>query len=159
WRWENLAVPAGIRFARFSVAGPSSDAIAPTVRFGPQGLEGNLSLGPLHHPDDAVLSAPDSPKLAVRLRPDGTISTSPQDVLAPDQFLAGKVLSDVQQGRQQVYREFVKQLHARGGADQPMLLAWTKPADMGFTLPDDARRVGSALVVSPIKLERPAPGT
>ncbi len=39
-----------------------------------------------------------------------------------------------------------------------VLLAWAKPIDMHFHLASDARTIGSALLVIPLRLEPPAPG-
>jgi hypothetical protein len=79
-------------------------------------------------------------------------------VLAPGQFLAAAVLSDRQRRRQEVYREFLKRPPGGRSDSRDFLLAWAKPLDMHFTLAPEARTVGDALLVIPVRWERPAPG-
>lgn len=156
WHWENLNLPAGVRLAPFRYTAPTGEPLTAVARFGPDGLEGRLAAGPFRDPADALLSMAEGRNLAVRLRPDGTFSAGSQDVLPAGQFLAAAVLSDRQQRRQDIYREAVK----RTGRPESrnVLLAWAQPIDTHFTLAPGARTVGSALLVIPLRLERPAPG-
>jgi hypothetical protein len=80
-------------------------------------------------------------------------------VLPPSQYLAGALLSDRQQRRQDLYREFLKRPPTGRGETRPMFLAWGKAIDMRFSLASDARTAGSALLVVPLRLVRPAPGS
>jgi hypothetical protein len=163
WHWENLDLPAGVRFAPFRTTVPTGEPLAASARFGPEGLEGRLTPGPFRDVADAVLNTPNRRSVAVRLQPDGSFRAGSPDVLAPGQFLPGAVLSDQQQRRQDLYREFLKH-PPRGGADgqagsDPVLLAWAEPIDLGFALVPRARRLGTALLVIPLRLERTPPGT
>jgi hypothetical protein len=119
-------------------------------------MEGKLAARPFEELADAVLATPSGRNLAVRLSPDGTFRIGPRDILPAGQFLSGAVLSDEQQRRQNLYREFL-----RGGAaleGRNVLLAWAKPVDTHFKLVPDARTVGTALLVVPFQIERPTPG-
>ena len=157
WHWENLALPAGVRLAPFRYTAPTGQPVTAVARFGPDGVEGKLTPGPFRDLGDALLYVPGSRKLAVHLRPDGTFTAGSQDVLAAGQFLASSVLSDRQQRRQQLYRDVLQ--HLGGGlAARKVLLAWADPIDTHFTLVPNARLVGDALLVIPLRLENPARG-
>jgi hypothetical protein len=158
WHWDNLSLPAGVRFAPFRARISTGQPITAVARFGSDGLEGNLAAGLFQDLDDAILSTPNGRNLSVRLRPDGSFSAGSQDVLSPGQFLTGAVLSDRQRRRQEVYREFLKRQPAGRPESRNLLLVWAKPIDMHFTLVPEARTAGSALLVIPLRLERPAPG-
>src|SRR5262249_34224220 len=119
--------------------------------------------------------------LAVRLGPDGTFSAAPGDVLPlgqppetgkqkgggqqkgseerQDIFLSGTVLSDQQQRRQELYRKLLDTPQQRPLQDRPLLLAQARPVDAPFALAPNPRTAGTALLVIPLELERPAPGT
>jgi hypothetical protein len=157
WHWENVALPAGVRFAPFRYVAPAGTPLAAVAGFGPGGLEGTLTSGPFRGPADALLVTPGGRNLAVRLGPDGRFTAGARDVLPAGQFLAGAVLSDRQQRRQELYRALL------GGPGVPTagptLLAWAEPVDMHFRLAPGARRVGSALLVVPLRLRWPPPGT
>jgi hypothetical protein len=155
WHWENVELPAGVRSGPFRATVATGGPLAAVAHPGPDGLEGRVQAGPFHDVADAVLAAGGDRRLAVRLGPDGSFAVGPEDVLPADQFLAGAVLSDVQQRRQEIYRAFLPGLPAGG---RPVLLAWAGPLDPGFTLASGARQAGSALLVVPVRLERPEPG-
>ncbi len=156
WHWENLALPAGVRFAPFRLTARTGRPVVAVARFGPDGLEGKLDAGPFREPGDALLTAAGARNLAVRLTPDGAFRTGGRDVLPPGQPLAGGLLSDRQQRRQALYREFFKKSRRLSGA--PTLLAWAGPADTHFTFGPGGRTVGDALLIVPLRLERPDPG-
>jgi hypothetical protein len=158
WHWENLALPAGVRTASFRYTAPTREPIAAVAGFGPEGVEGKLKAGPFQDLADALLTTPHGRSMAVRLHPDGTFSAGSQDVLPPGQFLASSVLSDQQQRRQELYREFLKRPPSGFRESRNLLLAWAQPIDMHFTLAPAPREVGSALLIIPLQLERPAPG-
>jgi hypothetical protein len=154
WHWENLALPAGVRFAPFRATAATGEPISAVARFGPEGLVGRLATGPFHELTDVLLATPEGRNLGVRLRDDGTFDAGGQDILLPGQFLADAVLSDAQQRRQELYRDFLKRPRTQRGEGRPFVLAWAKPIDMGFTLVPGGKMTGAALLVIPIQLER-----
>jgi hypothetical protein len=163
WHWDNLALPRGVRFAPFRYTVPTAEPLTAVAHFGPEGLEGRLNVGPFQGLADAVLAAPDGRNMALSLGPEAAFRAAGPDVLPPGQFLTGTVLSDRQQRRQQLYRQFLKppdlnRFEGRFGG-RNLVLAWADPLDMHFTLAADARTVGSALLLVPLRLERSAPGT
>jgi hypothetical protein len=159
WHWENLHLPAGVRLASFRGTVATGEPLAAVGHLGPEGIEGHLSAGPFEGCTDALISPPAGRNLAVRLRPDGDFHAGGQDVLAPGQFLAGTLLSDRQQRRQELYREVLKYPLGARRPGELFLLAWARPIDLGFRLAPEARGAGMALLRVPLRLERPAPGT
>jgi hypothetical protein len=158
WHWEDLDLPAGVRLAPFHYTVPTGEPIRAVGHFGPEGLEGRLTAGPFGELADALLNPANGRNLALRLEPDGTFRAGPGDVLPREQFLAGAVLSDRQQRRQEFYRGALKPPTAGRPEGPNTLMAWARPTDMRFTLASGARAAGDALLVVPLRLERSTPG-
>jgi hypothetical protein len=158
WHWDNLALPAGVRLASFRYTTPTREPVRAVAHFGAEGVEGQLAAGPFGGLADALLATPSGRNLSVRLQPDGAFTAGTQDILPTGEFLASAVLSDRQQRRHALYREFLKQ-PGTGRTDRNLLLVWADPIDMSFTLDAGARTVGTALLVVPLQLQRPAAGT
>jgi hypothetical protein len=159
WHWDNLMLPAGVRLAPFWHIVPTPEPIRAVVRFGTNGVEGKLTATSFRDLSDCLLSGPDGRNLAVRLQPDGSFRAGSEEALPNDQFLATALLTDRQQKRQEMYREFLKGREAARPEQRHLLLAWAEPIDLGFQLaPPEARTVGDALLVMPLQLERPEPG-
>jgi hypothetical protein len=159
WHWENLSLPAGMRTAPFERAVTIDGLVDARGAFGPDGLEGTLRAGPLEGVSDAVIALPWGRNLAVELTGDGRFTAGRGQVLAPGQFLAGRLLDDEQRRRQSVYQQLLKGAAGKDAVDRPLMLFWADPLDMQFILPRDARRFGSALVIVPFEFERTPPGT
>jgi hypothetical protein len=157
WHWENVVLPAGIRFAPFQFTARAGEPITAVARFGPKGLEGALSAKTFANLSDGLLTSAGGRNLAVPMGPDGSFTAGTADTLAPGQFLASTLLSDRQQRRQEIYRQFLKRTGA--SHDRHVLLAWADPALPPFNLAPEARVVGTALLRVPLRLERPAAGT
>jgi hypothetical protein len=158
WHWENLALPAGVRLGPFQFTARVAGPVTAVARLGLDGVEGQLTLGPFRDAADALLKGPGDRNLALRLRPDGAFHAGRDDLLPAGEFLAGAALSDRQQGRLELYRQFLK---GAGSARRPegnALLVWADAIEAPFTLAPGARRVGDALVVVPLRLEHPAAG-
>jgi hypothetical protein len=158
WHWENLVLPAGVRLSPFHCSVPTAKPITAVAHFGPAGIEGRLQAGPFEELSDVLLSALGSRNLAVQLHPDGTFRSGSQDILPKGQFLAAAVLNDRQQHQQNLYREFLNSPRAEYLQERNVLLAWAKPIDPHFRMASEARFMGSALLVIPLRIERPAPG-
>jgi hypothetical protein len=158
WQWENLSLPAGVRLAPFHSTIKTAEPISAAVRFGPEGIEGKLNAGPFTDLADALLATPSGRNLALQMRPDGSFRAGSRDILPSGQFLTDAVLSDRQQRRQDLYREFLSRKGPPPLVGRSMILAWANPVETHFRLVPDARTVGAALLVVPLKLERPASG-
>jgi hypothetical protein len=154
WRWDNLSLPGGMRTAPFRFTASTHEPLSVTARFGAEGIEGKLSSGPFKDVTDVLLTSPGGRNMAVRLQPDGGFRTGSAELLPPDLFLADAVLTDEQQRRQEIYREFLKRPRAEREGGLPLLLAWAKPIDTGFQLVPDSRNVGTALLVVPVNFQR-----
>ena len=159
WHWENLALPSGVRMAPFSYTTEMKLPIRARATFGPQGLAGMLSVGPLEDVGDAIIAAPMERGLAVHLHPDGSFTAGAGDLLAAGHYLGQTVLSDRQRRRQQILQRLLQGGKPPKYPERPMLLAWASPLDVQFLLADDVQRVGGALILIPLELERPQPGT
>jgi hypothetical protein len=156
WRWDNLSLAAGVHFASFHGTTPTGGPITAVAHFGPQGVEGRLQAGLFRGLSDPVLAARDGRNLSVRLDADGGFRAGGPDVLPAGEFLAGAVLSDRQQRRRNVYREFLERPIAPFSERRNTLLMWADPVEM--TPLSTGRRVGSALLVVPLEFERSRPG-
>jgi hypothetical protein len=159
WHWDGLSLPAGARRAPFRATIPLEAPLEASAGFGPDGLEGHWSAGPFEGVADAFLRTPNGRNLAVRLRPDGTFRAAGADALLEGQFLTEAVLSDRQQRQQALLREMLKRPKGRQRDERLFFLAWARPVDLGFTLAPGARLAGTALLVVPLRLKRPSPGT
>jgi hypothetical protein len=124
-------------------------------KFTPRGFEGRLSGLNVNSCEDPVIIAAAAPSLAV-----AADSASPSlfvggadDLLSADQYVDEKLMSDVQQDRQDLLRQLISPDTPIFGRD-PTLLVWTDPIDSGVTFDDDYLRRGSSLASIPIRLER-----
>lgn len=156
WRFENLALPAGVRTGTFRV----TDALPLTAvaSFGPDGLRGRLNTATFRDPADAVVVTGGRGTNGVRMAADGTFTAGPADALTAGQYLTGAVLTDRQQRRQAVYAKLLAPAPPPHWAGRDRLLAWATPTDLPFTA-GDARAAGSSLLVVPIDYQPPPPGT
>ncbi|HEY7312319.1 MAG TPA: hypothetical protein VH643_23345 [Gemmataceae bacterium] len=157
WHWERFSMLAEPRLASFHITLPADKPIVARTRFGPAGVEGELS-GPFQNLSDALLYTPTGRKLAVHIEPDGAFRADAADVLSKGQYLAGTVLTDRQQRRQELYAAFLQEPEPASVRGRNVLLAWADPLDLHFHIAPGARAAGSALVVAPLRLERPAAG-
>jgi hypothetical protein len=160
WRWENLSLPAGLRFAPLKANLTLTTPLKAVARFGPSGVEGKLDLGPFEEPGDTLLRTPHGRNLALALGADGGFRAASADALPTGQFLTGAVLSDEQRRRQEVYRVVAPTDQARQArqARRGAVMTWTKPADLGFKFGSELRQTGRALVIVPLTWQRSAPG-
>jgi hypothetical protein len=167
WHWEQLALPAGVRFGSFLCTVPSEKPLSCIASFGPRGLEGKISSGRFQGLGDALIQAPSQRCFAVRLQPDGGFAVTEGELLPPGQYVAETVLSDRQQTRQRIYQRLLESpssllssSHRSGarGDNRCMLVAWADPVQVPFNLEADHRWAGSALLNFPVEFERTPPG-
>ena len=156
WHWEDFGLPAGVRLGPFRATVPTG-RLSATARFGPNGVEGELDAGPFADPADLLIRTPAGEPVAVRLAAGGTFTAG--DVLPPDQYLTGGVLSDAQQRRGEVYRKLLSRPVARHLEGRDLLMLWAESNDLPFYAEDGARTVGHSLLVLPLPFERTPPDT
>src|SRR5262249_2752773 len=146
--------PAGIRLAPFRHTLRTGKPVEATVRFGPQGAEGRVAVGPFRQFEDVLLSTSGQHIVAVRLEADGSFRAGSEDELPAGQLILGGLLSDRQRVHQRLYEQLLAEPQPRYVADRSLVLAWAEPVDMHFTLVPQARTKGSALLVVPLRFER-----
>jgi hypothetical protein len=159
WHWENLALPAGVRFAPLQFTARSEAPLDAVARFGPDGITGTVTAKGIGNLADGLVNVPGARNLAIRFGPGTEFSASSADLLPSGQFLAGTLLSDRQQRRQEIYRRFLMRSVVESSSNRPMLMAWSSAVEMPFRLPTEMRLVGTALLSVPLRLERSDPGT
>jgi hypothetical protein len=157
WHWENLSFPAGVRVGPFQSTGRTE--VSALARFGATGLEGHLRTGAFRNPADAVLQTRTGAILAVRLDADGAFHVDSGDVLPPNQYLPGAVLTDRQQRRQDLYRRFFAGSKSTEGPDRDRLFVWAETDELPFIVPGAARTVGTVLLIVPIQYESTGAGS
>lgn len=159
WRWDNVSLPAGVRLGPCRGTLPLPKPVGATARFGPDGLEGRLAAEGFEGLSDAILTTASVRTLAVRVGQNGSLHAGSQDVLPEGQFIAGAVLSDEQQRRQQLYREFVKKRRtARSNETEHTMLVWAHPAESHFDFGAGVQGRGNMLMVIPVRLARTPAG-
>lgn len=159
WHWENLGLPAGVRFAPFQFTARTAEPIRALASFGPDGIEGKLVAETLTHLGDGLVTSPGARNIAIRLGAEARFSAGSADALATGKFVVGTLLNDQQQRRQEIYRRFLKRSAAESLSGPPVLMAWADPLELPFHLAKDARMVGTALVSVPLQFERTPPDT
>lgn len=152
WSWDNLALPPGLRLAPFQSTEQLANPVDAVAQFGPEGIHGRLLLPEKLDPADAILWNAQG-RMGLSLKPDGTFEQS--GVLGNEEYLSAGVLTDEQQRRIAVLREFQP---ASMTSDGTNLLVWTRPWPMAASLVPNLPSAGSALVTIPVRWERPAPG-
>src|SRR5262249_54649225 len=134
---------------------------------------------------DALIQTPSRQVFSVRLGADGSFTVGENDLLSPDQFVVGTVLSDHQQKREAIYRRLLTDPvamrereawsgeraakekdrlthHASGTtrdgpSEDSVRYAWADPIEVPFDFDSGARLVGSALISLPLELEHTPP--
>jgi len=157
WRYDELALPAGVRtgFFKYSVrTGP----ISASAHFGSEGVIGKLSTPAFAAWSDAILCTRNRGFLSVQMNDDGSFTSRPYDALAEEQFIAGAVLTDRQQRRQAVYRQLLASATPRHLEDKDLLLTWCEPKEPPFVGPDGGRTISTMLLIVPLEFESTAPG-
>jgi hypothetical protein len=159
WHWQNLALPAGVRFAPFQFTARTEAPLDALARFGPAGVTGTVAAKGIDALADGLVTAPGTRNLALRFGSGTDFAAGSADVLPSGEFLTGTLLSDRQQRRQEIYRRFLKRSAGQSQSGRPMLMAWSEPVAMPLRLPAEARLAGSALLSVPLRFESSEPGT
>jgi hypothetical protein len=157
WHWENLSLPPGVRLGSFRSVARTEEPISCVTHFGPRGLEGRLLAGRLRGLTDVLIQTPSRRAFSVRPAADGSFAIGENDLLSPDQFVVGTVLSDQQQKREAIYRRLLTDPIAMRPSEDSVLYAWADPIEVPFDFESGARLVGSALISIPLELEHTPP--
>jgi hypothetical protein len=132
---------------------PTSEAVSCVAHFSGKGLAGKLSAGRFHGLADVVIQAPSRRAFSMHLSPDGSFSIGQNDLLAPDQFVAGTVLTDDQQKRQAIYRRLLSDSRTQRSSEEATVYVWADPIPAPFDFGNQLRSVGSALISLSLELE------
>src|SRR5205814_871763 len=103
---------------------------------------------------DAILTGRTREPSSLRLAPDGSFASGSADVLPAGQYLSGAVLTDRQQRRQAVYRQFHTGTGPRHLMGRDLLMVWADAPDVPILHDEGARIVGSVLMAVPLEFER-----
>ena len=158
WHDENLSLPAGVRLGSFRGTRTTGTVVAKAT-FGPDGIRGQFLPGVFQNPSDAIFVTPNRNRSAVRMAADGKWETGGQDLLSGDRYVAGLVLSDRQQRRQDVLRKLLASASPESIAGRDTMLVWASTSDVPIAVGEVAKNVGNSLVLVPIEYERTAPST
>ncbi len=155
WQLSNTAWPPGTWRYTAAYAKSTQDLTA-TGSLSEAGLRIELPAG-LELFDDPVLSCvPGCPMVGTR---DGSAITADGSLLATDdRWIAGTLITDEQQRRLEVYREFFKP-DDRVPTLARAVYGWTEHWDTAVWSEPSLQPAGSALVALPIRLLRPQPNT
>lgn len=159
WKWQNVEFSAGaIRTGWLEQEIALTQPMVARGRFGPQGLELEVSLGGYGQLEDPLLL---SPAGAATVRPAAQADTTPsnpgQSYVVPagatmdkGQYVRaqGSLLTDRQQQRQAFYQAIFK----RGNLpQQPSLAGWTRHLPLGLELPNEFELQNQSMLVIPIE--------
>lgn len=153
WHWEELRVPAGVRYAHLRQTLRPAEAVRARGGFGPEGFIGTLE-GPLASPSDAILLGP-AGRLAVHVDAAGAFACRPGDELSGGQFLPGVLLSEPQRRRQAVYQCLLAEEPL---PSRPRLYFWADLLLGGVAFPGEVRQAGAMLAAVPLEIQRSPPG-
>lgn len=155
--WDQLSLPVGVRMGPYR-SPIETGTVTSDARFGPDGLTGRISLERFPTLTDAVLLASESSAYGVSISGNGEFTVRPEDRLRPGQYVTGTVVTDRQKRRQEVLRRYLNPFpkHLAGG---PHFLAWADSPGQSVSVSKGERDVGNVLLIIPLSMLRPAPGT
>ena len=159
WFWDHLELPTGVRQAEFQYTARMPEKLSAILRFGPDGVEGHVDAGPFKQMEDALLTSPGRHALPVDVDSAGSIHPLGGESLETGHLLTSSLLSDRQRVRQSLYEKLLADPQPRYLTSRVLLLGWTDPLDMHFSLVEHPRTTGMALVSVPVRFERTPPGT
>ena len=157
WHWADLSLPQGVRLASTRYSTQFSPRIEAQASWNAEGLVGRLAAGPFTRFADAVIAGRGRGVLAVQLSEDKAFTAA--TTLASGEFVASGLLNDMQQRRQEVYRQLVRSDDDGRFPERTTLMVWAKSLDAGFQFDPRAQRVGDALLIIPLQMESPEAGT
>ncbi len=158
WHWEALELPAGVRTAPFKYPITLPETIDCRAHFAADGLVGSLGPLPFADLEDAIISIPYQPAMAVTMGENGTFQSAAADVLPPNTYIGGTFVNDEQRRRMSVYERVFSRPPRPDVLASPTFFAWGGASDLGVVFPQ-SQQLGSSLLSVPVRLERSSPGT
>ncbi len=181
WKWDGTTLSPGVTLIRSDTVGTASTPVHARASIGADGLQGIVDIAGLAPTptkadqasrdgresggrptlSDGLLVFPNSPLMAVNLRPDGSFTSGETDRLSVGQFGNTVLVDDEQLRRQRLFRRWWDRQRdrerERGEIRQPTLVVWTGDAAAGLTSAQAVERISSSLVSIPLELLRTPP--
>lgn len=152
WYWENLTLPVGVHFGTFSTNVTTPEPSKVVVRFAEDQSQGKLDASAFGALDDIMLHGGTGRHAAIQLQSDGSFLVSSVNALAPGHYVADGLLTDQQQRREVYLSETLKRKRFQRLYNNPILLAWGQPLDIGLKTIPPASTIGNALIVVPVEI-------
>ena len=154
---EGLPQQSGLQLFSESTSRSNSQRYDARATFNAQGLwgrfAGNSSAGA-----DAMLATRFG-RVGVNMSADGTWSGGIENIFAADQYLAANFLGTEQERRRDFLEMLFDKRNWKNVLQRPQLLVWLKEWPQGFSFGDGLTRRGQTLLVLPVEISRPSPGT
>ena len=159
WNTEGVEFRPGVRIAQFQSRTAFDRPMRASGTFTADGFSGRLESPLSSGAEDALVASRTQVTLPVGISADGDVVPG-GSILPPGEFIAESVVSAEQTRRQNMMRELFR-TESRNSpvVTRPSLLFWSPALDLQSGDLDEEQTVGSALVMLPIELERPAAGT
>lgn len=158
WDWKNLSKPAGTSTLTFEQTRTISSPIRAKATLDRQGLTGKVFLPVNARMEDGLIATARG-RIGAQLRPDGTFTASIDQIFSGNQYLAADLLTDEQNRRRLELQHLLSNPKRMGFPNEPVLIFFTEPWDLGFQFGSGIRSLGSTLVVAPLELTRPQEGS
>lgn len=156
WAFKGLELREGaLQNAVVDAVAPLDAPAEAVVAFTESGVEGRIASGRLGAIEDPVIMTPTGKLSPTSVSEDGAFAADYVDPLGPDQFYPGAVLGQREMARQATYRQLTNDPTF---PTRPVLVGWSDGLDLGVAVSDRAQRKSEALVVLPLRFERPAAG-
>lgn len=158
--WHQLQQDAGIRnYVVRSLARFDKPQVL-KMTLDQNGLVGNPRDVAFSGDSDLILASRAADRAAVKVDSDGTLTVTPQDMLAATEFISGTLLSDTQRRRNALYEAlFQGEPNEPQYPDRLTLLFWSDPVQQTIVVGDEStRRASSVLTSMPVQLQPPEPG-
>jgi hypothetical protein len=127
-------------------------------KFTPDGFEVRTDGLPLSVCEDSFVATVGTPDLGLVVSEEPEQIYRGNGVLLPGRFIGSSVLSERQQKRQELLRE-LSAPEVKFFSEEPTLVTWTKPLEIGLEFGEGYERVGWSLVSLPLRFEKTPPGT
>lgn len=157
WEWDGLRNTPGFRIGEFYQSGRFSrtDVVA---TFNEQGVSGQLNLPENLKPEDAIVLTRQG-RIGAKISGEMQFTAIASDTLDSEQYLSANLLSDEQRRRSEIIAQLSTRSTIPWNINEPQLLFWTQPWDLGFEFGENNQRQGNALVAVPIQFQRPSAGS
>ena len=159
WQLEKMAFPPGVTVGQHAGFGPLPNSFAADVSLTATGLTGRLSLPVEMTSSSAVFLTGWGPALAVQIDKQGIFSAEADAELPANRFSNAALIDDQTQRRESLLRELLTAPGRPRLPAGPTLLCWTRSWETDNSLGVSGGREGEALVIAPLRVTRPDPGS